>query len=221
VGCGISLLITEEKHLTRCLTDIHLTMTEEMIEVEIKVPLSSDGLDGLQDKILKLGGTYLNHEIQQDTYYDHPCRSFRETDEAVRVRRRIPHTPEKLKTDSPLFELAYKGPKLDKKSKTRLELSLGISDVTIANAMLMELGFRNVATIVKKRVFFKYGTTTICIDDVEEVGSYMELEQLIPLRAELEPVRDELLDIVKALGIDSKNSIRKSYLELYLEQKNQ
>ena len=60
-------------------------MKEGMIEVEIKVPLSNYDTDQLREAILNLGGEYLTSETQCDTYFDHPCRSFQQTDEAVRV----------------------------------------------------------------------------------------------------------------------------------------
>lgn len=198
-----------------------LIMSEGNIEVEIKVPLSSDDFEYIRDSILKLGGKYLNSESQQDTYYDHPCRAFQETDEAVRVRQRIPSTNAESQDDHPLLELAYKGPKLDVLSKTRLELSIGITDAAIAKSILKELSFREVATIIKKRDFFKYGLSTICIDDVEDVGVFIELERLVSTEEELEPARNQLLEIIKNLGLDSNKSIRESYLELYLANRNQ
>jgi adenylate cyclase class 2 len=196
-------------------------MSEELIEVEIKVPLSTDDFEHIREAILKLGGEYLTNESQQDIYYDHPCRSFRETDEAVRVRKRIPLTREETETIYPLPELAYKGPKMDTKSKTRLELSVSILDNSVVTAILEELGFRTVAKIVKERAIFKYGSATICIDNVEEVGTFMELERLVSAEEEIEPVREELFEIVKNLGLDAMKSVRKSYLELYLEKLSQ
>jgi adenylate cyclase class 2 len=196
-------------------------MNKGMIEVEIKIPISTHGFENIQEKIQKLGGKYLNSELQQDTYYDHPCKSFQESDEAVRVRSRIPITNEELITDHTSSELVYKGPKLDTKSKTRLEISIAIPDSSTAKSMLEQLGFRKLATIVKKRVFFKQELTTICLDDVEEVGTFMELERLVSPEEELEPVRKQLFNIVKNLGIKTEESVRESYLELYLEKTNQ
>jgi adenylate cyclase class 2 len=196
-------------------------MTEGMIEVEIKIPLTNVDFEHIWEKILKLGGEHLGSESQQDTYYDHPCRSFQETDEAVRVRLHTPLTRNEVETIHPLSQLDYKGPKIDSKSKTRLELSISITDGSIANTMLKELGFCPVATITKERAFFKYGIATICIDDVEDVGFFIELERLVPIEEALEPVRDQLFAIVKKLGLDENKAIRKSYLELYLEKKNQ
>ena len=192
-----------------------------MIEVEIKIPLTIIEFKHIWDTITKLGGEHLGSELQQDTYYDHPCRSFQETDEAVRIRQRIPLTHDEVETIHPLSEVDYKGPKIDMKSKTRLELSIGITDTTIANTMLKELGFQPVATITKERSFFKYGIATICIDDVKDVGYFMELERLVPTEEELEPVREQLFVLVKNLGLEEIKMVRKSYLELYLEKKNQ
>jgi adenylate cyclase class 2 len=196
-------------------------MIEGMIEVEIKVPLSSDAFSHIQESITKLGGIHLYSETQRDFYYDHPCRSFQETDEALRVRKSIAITSKEEKSVYAPFELVYKGPKLDTKSKTRHELSISISDVSSANAILEELGFRSIATISKKRTSFKHGLTTICLDEVDDVGFFMELERVVPIEEDLELIRDQLFEILKHLGIEAKTAIRTSYLELYLEKRNQ
>src|SRR4051794_18008373 len=56
---------------------------------------------------------------QADRYFAHPCRDFSQTDEALRIR-----------TAGDKSYVTFKGPKLDKTTKTRheLELPLDASD---------------------------------------------------------------------------------------------
>jgi adenylate cyclase class 2 len=75
-----------------------------------------------------------------------------------------------------------------------------------------------VATVTKNRVFYKVGAVTVSVDEVEGVGSFVEFEQIVESRDSVEPVRDMLLNLTQKLGLDPKQSIRDSYLELYLRK---
>ncbi|MDX1746967.1 MAG: CYTH domain-containing protein, partial [Halobacteriales archaeon] len=55
-----------------------------MYEVEVKIRADHEPV---REQLAALEATSLGSITQADTYYDHPCRSFVETDEAVRIRR--------------------------------------------------------------------------------------------------------------------------------------
>jgi adenylate cyclase class 2 len=169
------------------------------------------------------GSRRLNSETHYDEYYDHPCKSFNTTDEAVRLRRRVPFVTRKttrIKT-RPILELTYKGPKVDSKSKSRAEVSLVVNNLEDARLFLERLEFRYVATIVKKRVFYKVGDATASLDDVEGVGLFLELEKIVKSSGEVEEARDELFDLIRSLGLNPSASIRDSYLELFMRRTTQ
>ena len=194
-------------------------LTGEGYEVELKVPLKD--IKRLERTLIGLGAVKLNAETQHDEYYDHPCKSFRTTDEAVRIRNRIP-TGESEKprggAHRPMLELTYKGPKVDPKSKTRVEVTLGVSELGSTRSFLEHVGFKYVATVTKNRVFYKVEGVTVSIDEVEGVGLYVEFEQIVESKDSVEPVRDMLLSLTQKLGLDSKQSTRESYLELFLRK---
>jgi adenylate cyclase class 2 len=95
-----------------------------VFEIEIKAPADHAAL---RSELVARDAAYEGSVYQVDTYYDHPCRSFEATDEAVRVRRErnresgsdphglgeVPHGAE--------ITLTYKGPRVDDSSKTRME----------------------------------------------------------------------------------------------------
>ncbi len=54
-------------------------------EVEQKFRLSE--LESLRRRLLEMGAIAKETEDQVDTYLRHPCRDFRATDEALRIRR--------------------------------------------------------------------------------------------------------------------------------------
>lgn len=193
-------------------------MKRPNIEVEVKVPVSN--LDAVGRSLQDMGALRLNSETQYDDYYDHPCKSFSKTDETVRLRRRIPSgTRTTAKGESqPIIELAYKGPRVDPKSQSRTEVSLIIGDLESARMFLEHLGFKYVTTLIKKRVFYKIGDATASLDDVEGIGLFMEIEQIVASSDEVERTRDKLLRLMSNLGLDTSRSIRDSYLELFMRK---
>ncbi|MFX1367565.1 MAG: class IV adenylate cyclase [Promethearchaeota archaeon] len=185
-------------------------------EVEVKIPLESS--ESLHASLLDIGGRKLNTETQIDAYYDHPSRKFQDTDEAVRVRRRQPHpdfpglTPSH---DDPQYEMTYKGPRVDPLSKTRVELSVGVDDTASMESILEHLSFKKVAELVKTRSFYDVSGITVSIDDVVDVGLFLELERVVYDEAEIEPAREYIFEVVRKLGLDPSKAVRTSYLELY------
>lgn len=191
----------------------------ESFEVEVKVPIMSS--EEMKQKLLDSGASQLNSEVQVDTYFDHPCRTFQETDEAVRVRTRKPLDDAELDLSHAPNELTYKGPKIDQKTKTRLEYSVDINDFNAITAILENLGFKSVATVTKKRTFYNLREITISIDDVEHVGLFLELESIVHEKSEVESAKRTIFELLDELGIDPNQSVRESYLELYLDRKKQ
>lgn len=54
------------------------------------------------------------------------------------------------------MELAYKGPKLDARTKARVEVTLLVGDADAARALLAALGFAPVAEVRRTRALFHY-----------------------------------------------------------------
>jgi len=190
---------------------------KESIEVEVKIPI--ENRTSVEEALHRIGAQRLNSETQVDVYFDHPVRVFQETDEALRLRSRHPDVEgdEPDNTIFPPYELTYKGPKLESRSKSRVELSVHISNIDSARSILESLGFKHVATISKRRVFYTVDSITVSVDDVEDVGLFLELERVVTSRRDMNPALDMIFDLIERLGLDSNNSIRTSYLELFLQ----
>ena len=190
---------------------------EELYEVEVKLPITS--MESIEETILQAGGVRLNSETQSDIYFDHPCRSFSVTDESIRLRHRTPLGDSSL-SDSGFapIELTYKGPKIDKKTKTRIEYTADLGSIEPIIAILKHTGFKRVATITKRRVFFDIDGITASIDDVDDVGLYIELELIADGKDSMNAARERILSLLKTMGLDENDLVRESYLELYLER---
>jgi len=170
-----------------------------MIEVEVKARCGPDVLD----KILAMGAVLKGIEHHHDIYFNSPNRDFRRTDEALRIR---------IKEGG--ARLTYKGPKLDSRTKSRLELTVVVKDPTAMEKILAELGFRPSGEVRKRRTKYTLGEVTFALDDVDGLGSFLEIEA--PAEDDWADKQEKVLAILQRLG--QGESIRKSYLELLEEQ---
>lgn len=164
-----------------------------MIEIELK----AEGNEELVGKVRERG-ELLVEKRQVDVYYDHPCRDFAETDEALRVRKEDGSTV-----------LTYKGPKLDPGSKSRFEEKSEAGERT--SDVLELLGFEPLPPVVKNREIYEIEGFTFTVDDVEGLPLYVEGE----VEGEedvLEELRDELKAVMSSMG--ARVFERRSYLEL-------
>jgi adenylate cyclase, class 2 len=172
-----------------------------MIEIEVKCPV--DDL-GAVERLLHEKGAHFQGELSQtDLYLSHPCRDFGHTDEALRLRR-----------ENDRYILFYKGPKLDRLTKTREELSTPIPDPDTLKLILGRVGFEKVIEVEKVRRVYVLNTVEVSLDRVTGLGGFVELEVQ---DLELEKGHALLFGLMKELGLERTE--RSSYLELLLQKK--
>lgn len=171
--------------------------------LEIEIKAYCPHMKELRDRLLALGAERSGSAREEDVYYNHPSRDFGRSDEALRIRR----------TEGKSI-LTYKGPRLGERSKTRHEQEVVVADGAAMEDILVRLGFMRVESVVKRREIFMLGSVEICIDNVEGLGDFVELETggEDMIRAE-----SGLFALASDLGLDRFE--RKSYLELKLEKK--
>jgi len=178
-------------------------------EVEQKYPV--DDLEATKRHLVDMGATIGPVKVEVDTYFAHPCRDFAETDEALRIRQ-----------IGDVHYLTYKGSKVDETTKTRPELELPLSsDPAEASRwpkLLQALGFTKVAVVRKERrkvsVTVQGEEVEVCLDRVESVGEFVELEWIAQDESLLPAGRSLLASLAQTLGLIE--SERRSYLELLL-----
>ena len=176
-----------------------------MIEVELKAWLENERK--LEQQLDQIGAKYLKTVNQSDIYFNHPKKDFKKTDEALRIRQ-----------EENKYILTYKGPKLDKKSKTREELEVRFEEQIKLQEILEKLGFKEVYEVKKSRKLFDLDGIKISIDNIEDLGTFIELETEIDSKEDVLNAVNLLLAKLKLLGISETKTERRSYLELLLEK---
>ncbi len=176
-----------------------------MIEIEAKYLIAKpDEIDEIE-RILEGKGFRHKQTIEEiDIYYNHPCRDFAETDEALRLRTRITGNNETT------YYLTYKGPRtIVGAVKSREEYEVTISDIEVMKTILAELGFKEVGTVMKTRmIYVNDGGCEVLIDKLINTGDYY---------LEVECSNSVINNIYVALQ-DYLVPTRKTYLEIVLEK---
>ena len=183
---------------------------ELVIEVEKKLIAPCDLLVELRKKLPRFGFRLEWRGGEEDIYYNHPCRDFASTDEALRIR-----------VSSGKVELTYKGPKKRRDLKVRDEFTVQIHDNVISTVSILErLGFRALARFRKEREVYRggpRGSVGVFLDKVECLGCFIEIEVLSP--GEDYSYAISIVDyFINELGLSWLDSTVKSYLELVLEK---
>jgi len=178
--------------------------------VEIEGKYRVDRVDEFLDRLQKLGPIEKTTEEHEDHYLRHPCRDFRITDEALRMRR-----------VNRQWHVTYKGPRSEGALKIRPEIEFPLADGTQDDLQRVwgALGFEPVAVVRKtRRVFGMDGFHPgmhVTLDQVESLGSFAELECVVRDEVALREAEQaiEHLAIALQLGFVEK----RSYLSMLLE----
>lgn len=182
-----------------------------MLEVEMKFRLTDAA--ALEQRLAGLEVGEPTVLTEEDHYFNAPDRDFAFTDEALRLRR----------IGQANF-VTYKGPKQDLQTKTRPEIEVPLAEGDEIAArftrLLTRLGYRPVAVVRKQRRIYRLHVEDfpleICLDDVEEIGRFAELE-ILAAEDQFGPARDVLLRMAGQLGLGE--SERRSYLQMLLQNR--
>lgn len=182
-----------------------------MIEVELKFPVAS--IEQVRDQIVSLGAISEGVSIQADEYFNDLKRDYAKLDIAVRIRQ-----------SDDKYWLTFKGPNLDPAAKIRKEIEMPLKDALAAEQMkgvLDGMGLVSVAKVMKRREEFvgrgELSSVQFCLDEVAEVGGFVELESVVPSQDSVEPAKLKLRALADQLGLSG--STRISYLEMLLKSR--
>lgn len=99
------------------------------------------------------------------------------------------------------------------------EIEIQEKDITTMFSMFELLGFYHFTTVEKERTTANIGDIEICIDDVSNLGSFIELEKF-GKDTETENIHKELNDMLEKLGIEKEDHVYHGYDILMYKSKN-
>lgn len=178
-----------------------------MIEVEVKVAVKNRLQ--IENSLQQLGFEKGDLLKESDYYFDSKFNKLREQDMALRIR-----SCENLTSNTAEHFMTFKGPKLDSISMTRKELETKIESAETGIEILCSLGYEPILPVHKLRQHLAMGEITACLDQVEELGDFLELEIIVQQESEREAALNQIITLLNELGYAPTEIIRTSYLSM-------
>ncbi len=192
-----------------------------MIEVELKLPIYKRSVT--EAALIREGFIPGDLIREYDLYFSGSARDFIKSDEALRIR-----SSENLHKRTTKSFLTYKGRKLDQVSMTRKELETAVEDADTTAEILTALGYENQYPVSKLRQYYHREDVTACVDQVEGLGSFLELELLVPeagcsidsgrVSKTREAALERLEQVLTQLGHNMEETTCRSYLSMIMAQ---
>ena len=138
------------------------------IETEAKFRLADP--QAMRQRLLAAGGEPLGIVLENNTFFDTPQGDLRRADCGVRSR-----TAETT-AGGRWASMTYKGPRREGPLKVRPEHEIAIDSPDAARAILAGLGYQPTISFEKRRESFALGPARVEIDELPELGWFMEIE---------------------------------------------
>ena len=181
-------------------------------EIEIKLPIADK--DSVQTKLLQLGFEVAAKIRECDMYYNSVYHDVKELGEALRIRKSTD-----LLTGITKAQINFKGKKIDKVSMSRQEYETVVEDADSMEQILKSLDFLPVAGVTKTRIYLQREKMTACLDQVDGLGDFLELEVIAHEEASRETYLENMEHLLTTLGLSMKDTVRTSYLGMLLKEK--
>lgn len=177
------------------------------MEKEIEVKVKIENISGLKKKLEEKGVVWGKPRIQVDKYY--------------RLKKLL-HEVQKpgsyiirIREEEKAF-LTLKG--LTERYGVWDELETEISKPDQLEKILERIGYVNVVTLHKRRTSGKYGKFSLEIDEIKELGDYLEAEAI---GTEGERLQKEITEFFISLDLNKSNIERRGYPEIVLQDQGE
>ncbi|MBQ4046004.1 MAG: class IV adenylate cyclase [Lachnospiraceae bacterium] len=192
--------------LCRNCIDISNNFTD--VKNDQKSPIN-DKITQVRDILEADGFSYVCTMDEYDQYYNAPDHDFRNTGEAMRLRK-----SRNMDTGRTEITWNYKGSKLDTVSMTRHEYETSIGSYEIGEKILDALGFSKQIPVHKQRVYYKKNEISVYMDQVDGLGQFMEIEILAGTDDQYQACMARIQKVLAITGYTMKDSITRSYLSM-------
>ena len=103
----------------------------------------------------------------------------------------------------------------------KIEYEVEVSNKDTFEKILCEFGLRAAVTTTKTRIKTKYGEYEICLDDVEGLGSFVEIEKDANDDVSYEDIHEELASILEGWRVGRSSFVNQGYDILTLLSPNE
>lgn len=173
---------------------------------EIEVKAKIEDFDSIINKLKEIGCTLSEPIIQHDYIYSSKNTNIRDNYDGSPILR-IREQNKKI-----LFTL--------KKNRSNeldcIEKEIEVNDKNILKDILELLNYESQVEVHKKRIKTNYKDYEICLDEVDNLGFFIEVEKMS--EEDGEKIQNELFDFLQSIGIKKENRVLKGYDTLMWEK---
>ncbi len=174
-----------------------------MREIEVKAKVND--VNGLLKIADKLGISFGKPIVQDDATYETKIPYADPDWNIFRIRKQ---------DGKSILTMKYKA---SSRSRDNHERETVIGDADEVADMLERVGYVFAIQIYKQRRTAKYHNLEICLDEVKDLGSFIEVEKLAEDDADVDAIQTELWDVLLSLGIHPEDRVHKGYDTLMYE----
>ena len=181
------------------------------MEIEVKAKLKDKA--GVMEKLAAFGCQFSDIKTQDDMVWVEKTGSLDDfLSNKVFLRIRIQNGEKVIMT--------AKSPKAKQgnESLVKREHEVVVNSADEARNILSMVGLQEAVRVVKKRQTAKYEGYEICMDEIENLGSFIELEKIAEDKDAAQS-QEQMLEFLGTLGILPEDQVKKGYDILMLERK--
>lgn len=156
--------------------------------MEIEIKAYSENKGKIIENLGKLGAVEEKEKHQVDEYYNHPAKDLTKINEYIRLR---------YKPGENKGVFAHHINIADGVNK---EFEVEVGDLKTFKEMLVNLGFKMLGIIDKKRKTYSLNDFKITFDEVKDIGNFIEVETDGD-ETQIEKKRAECIEVLEKIGV--------------------
>ena len=179
------------------------------MEIEVKARVTD--LQVLKSKLTEQGCVFTEPVVQDDTGYVRTTGSmerFLGNDVFLRIR---------VQSDGRVIFTAKQPSRFAGDGLAKTEYEVTVSSADELENILKLSGFQKAVHVRKTRQTAHHGGYEICLDEIEGLGSFIELE-VMGDEADADSIQKGMFSFLESLGISGVDQVKKGYDILMLEK---
>ncbi len=173
-------------------------------ELESKLRVASH--EPVREKLRAASAAYVGRVLETNRILDDDDGRLLTSGCGLRIRR-----IQVLDGRGPKPTVTFKGPKTAAKFKQREEWETEVDDADAMTHILAALGFKDRILFEKRRETWKLGECTVELDDVAQLGLFVEVEG---------PTEESIDAVLALVGLDGGSPIHDSYIAMLMNGEN-
>lgn len=173
-----------------------------MIEIEVRARIKS--MEEIKNILVNKGAKFKDSETQKDYYFKLKGKEKEPQQKGSFIIR--------LRQSKNNF-MTYK--ELTSEEGAWIEHEVEIKDIENMKNILEKMGYTNVLTINKTRTKGIFNQFNLCIDNINELGHYIEIELC---NEDTKEAKQKIISLLKEIGIDQKDIEERGYARILFER---